>query len=128
VSIERRIEKLEENANIKPPAGARLYNVDGVQVDAKITVMPTRYEPGAAMLQSGEVVQIAPTPFLEDLARRARVRVGEEKPAESHTRKELRADILFLRIDGCEGVVERMYRGQARRRGGESDADTENRV
>ena len=121
MNLQKRIERLEKDAQISIPAGARLYNTDGVQVDATVTRMPTKYGYGEAERASGQVVPVAPTRTLtlEDIIRRATEQCrgnGEKKETreESDASMELAEGILFLRVDGREGFCEIMNRAQRR--------------
>lgn len=119
VNLQSRIEKIEKDTQITIPPGAKLYDADGIVVDAEIVRMPGRSY-GEAQMADGTVRPIAPFVkiTLEDVIRRARElrRNGEwkEKTKESHARTEMPADILFLRVDGSEGFYEIVNRARKR--------------
>ena len=125
VNLETRIQRLEKGAQVDVPAGARLYNTDGVQVDAIVTRMPAKESYGEAMLPMGAVVKIAPTRTLGDVIWAARHRKGKEETEESDASIKLLEGILFLRVAGGKSFYEYVNRAQKRKKRGVDSEPTE---
>lgn len=127
MNLQNRIEKLEKDSQIDVPAGAKLYDGDGVQVDATIIKIPGTQAYGEAQMADGTVRPIAPVPTwtLEGIIRRASDRrrtMGETKEkTEKFQARELPAEILFLRVDGRGGIYEIINRAQRRKQAGENN-------
>lgn len=122
MSLESRIQKLEKDAQIDVPSNARLYDGDGIHVDAVIVKMPGAQTYGEALLADGSARPIAPAPIwtLEGIIRRVATRTRERKEdtEKSHTSIELPEGVLFLRVGGRECFYEIVNRAQRRRQAG----------
>lgn len=119
MNLQRRVENLEQSAQIDVPAGAKLYDGDGAQVDATVTRMPGMQAYGEAQMADGTVRPIAPVPTwtLEGIIRRVATRTREKKEdtGKSHTSIELPEGVLFLRVGGRECFYEIVNRAQRRK-------------